>query len=285
GCPGLLPGAGRGPVAHRFGGPVRSTSRGVARRGAAVRIPPERPGPGGDSGGIAVRRGHGVLRDGAVRPLPDAEPGTGDLQYRGDGHGRVRRCVRAGDGVAGLDAGRGSGFSGLLGAGGDHRRQPRGSGADGGHRARRRAARLRRYLPRRGGAGVPTTPKEVMMSPRPARISREDVLAAALDIVDQGGLDRLTMRALGAALGVDPMAVYRLFSGKSAVTAALADQFWAGWRIPPRDPVITWQEYAITLMTDVRRRLCAHPHLIPVIATHPMSSPAALLVADEAVGR
>lgn len=123
------------------------------------------------------------------------------------------------------------------------------------------------------------------MSPRPARISREDVLAAALELVDQGGLDRLTMRALGAALGVDPMAVYRMFSGRSAVTAALAEQFWAGWHVPPRDPASTWQDYAITLMSDVRRRLCAHPHLIPVIATHPMSSPAALLVADEAVGR
>src|SRR5699024_6598867 len=107
----------------------------------------------------------------------------------------------------------------------------------------------------------------------------------ALELVDQGGLDRLTMRALGAALGVDPMAVYRMFSGKSAVTAALAEQFWAGWHVPPRDPASTWQDYAITLMSDVRRRLCAHPHLIPVIATHPMSSPAALLVADEAVGR
>src|SRR5699024_6117007 len=129
-------------------------------------------------------------------------------------------------------------------------------------------ARLRVYLLSRSRARIPSTSHEDGMSPRPARISRKDVLAAALELVDQGGLDRLTMRALGAALGVDPMAVYRMFSGRSAVTAALAEQFWAGWHVPPRDPASTWQDYAITLMSDVRRRLCAHPHLIPVIATH-----------------
>lgn len=123
------------------------------------------------------------------------------------------------------------------------------------------------------------------MSPRPPKISRDDVLRAALRIVDDDGLDGLTMRSLGAALSVDPMAVYRLFPSKSAVAAALADQFWASWSLPPLEDSADWRAYAVTLMSDVRVRLSGHPHLIPVIATHPLTSPAALSVADEAVGR
>lgn len=123
------------------------------------------------------------------------------------------------------------------------------------------------------------------MSPRPAKISREDVLKAALGIIDDGGLERLTMRSLGAALSVDPMAIYRHFAAKGAVTAALADRFWATWVLPPLDGSADWRDCAVILMNDVRERLSGHPHLIPVIATHPMTSPAALSVADEAVGR
>ena len=122
------------------------------------------------------------------------------------------------------------------------------------------------------------------MTPRPERISRADVLSAALELVDADGLDQLTMRRLGAALGADPMTAYRHFDGKSDLAAALADQFWTGLALPSTSGVSDWRAYAHDLMRAIRAELAAHAGLIPIVATHPITSPAALAVADEAIG-
>jgi AcrR family transcriptional regulator len=52
---------------------------------------------------------------------------------------------------------------------------------------------------------------------RHGRLSRERVLAAALDLVDREGLPALTMRRLGAELGVEAMSLYRYAPGKTAL--------------------------------------------------------------------
>lgn len=122
------------------------------------------------------------------------------------------------------------------------------------------------------------------MSPRPQRISRLDVLAAARDLVDRNGVDHLTMRRLGSALGADPMTAYRHFAGKADITAALADGFWEELRLPAVSAHSDWRSYAVALMRSIRADLAAHTGLIPIVATHPIGSPAALRVADDAVG-
>ncbi|MFD8228856.1 TetR/AcrR family transcriptional regulator [Streptomyces massasporeus] len=52
---------------------------------------------------------------------------------------------------------------------------------------------------------------------RHGRLSRERVLAAALDLVDREGLAALAMRRLGAELGVEAMSLYRYAPGKTAL--------------------------------------------------------------------
>ena len=52
-------------------------------------------------------------------------------------------------------------------------------------------------------------------------LTRERVLTAALEIVDREGLARLSMRRLGAELGVDPMAVYYHIPNKAALLDAM----------------------------------------------------------------
>lgn len=52
---------------------------------------------------------------------------------------------------------------------------------------------------------------------RPGRLSRERVLATALELVDRDGLSALTMRRLGAELGVEAMSLYRYAPGKTAL--------------------------------------------------------------------
>ena len=50
------------------------------------------------------------------------------------------------------------------------------------------------------------------MAKRP--LTRRRILRAALRLIDRDGLDRLSMRKLGAALGVEGMALYRHVGNK-----------------------------------------------------------------------
>lgn len=62
---------------------------------------------------------------------------------------------------------------------------------------------------------------------RNARHSRDDVAEAALRILDDYGLPDLTMRRLGAALEVQPSALYWHFPNKQTLLAELADRIVA----------------------------------------------------------
>jgi AcrR family transcriptional regulator len=56
-------------------------------------------------------------------------------------------------------------------------------------------------------------------------LKKADYIAAAFDFVDSNGIEVMTMRSLGAAMGVDPTAVYRHFPTKEELVNALVDQF------------------------------------------------------------
>ena len=56
----------------------------------------------------------------------------------------------------------------------------------------------------------------------PSKTSRETILAAAVARVEEGGLQGLSLRALAASLEVAPNALYRYFSSRSALEAAIA---------------------------------------------------------------
>src|SRR5919108_3233672 len=58
-------------------------------------------------------------------------------------------------------------------------------------------------------------------------LTDQRILAEALALVDEAGLDALTTRALGQRLGVDPTAVYRHFRNKDELLGALADRILA----------------------------------------------------------
>ncbi|MFF9210652.1 MULTISPECIES: TetR/AcrR family transcriptional regulator [unclassified Streptomyces] len=58
---------------------------------------------------------------------------------------------------------------------------------------------------------------------RYGRLSRERVLATALELVDREGLSALSMRRLGAELGVEAMALYRYAEGKDALLDGLVE--------------------------------------------------------------
>jgi TetR/AcrR family tetracycline transcriptional repressor len=115
------------------------------------------------------------------------------------------------------------------------------------------------------------TPPEASRIPgrrgRPPRLSRGQVLDAAIAIVDADGLEVLTMRRLGAALGVDPMAIYHHVPDKSALFDGLVERAYDAIVTP--EPTGDWQEDLRALSHAARAAFLVHPHLVLLVGTRP----------------
>lgn len=96
------------------------------------------------------------------------------------------------------------------------------------------------------------------------RYRREDVVAHALELLEHGGLPDLTMRRLGADLGVQPSALYHHFANKQSLLAAMADSLLAqvAW---PRGG--DWQDRAAATCEALREALLSRRDGAELVAT------------------
>ena len=107
-------------------------------------------------------------------------------------------------------------------------------------------------------------------------LDRRRVLGAAIEFIDRQGLDALTMRRLGAHLGVEAMALYRYVPGREnlldGVVETVIDELYG-------DPDVHlaashgWQDYLQRLAHGVRRLALAHPEVFPLVASRPPAAP------------
>lgn len=97
------------------------------------------------------------------------------------------------------------------------------------------------------------------------RYHRSDVVERALTVLDTWGLADLTMRRLGAELGVQPSALYHHFANKQTLLAAVADEILA--RGPHHDPADAWDERVTAICTDLRDALLAYRDGAELVAT------------------
>ena len=61
---------------------------------------------------------------------------------------------------------------------------------------------------------------------RTGPVTAEAVIDAALVVIDEEGLDALTMRRLAHDLGVEPVTIYRQLPNKDAILAGVAEKLW-----------------------------------------------------------
>jgi AcrR family transcriptional regulator len=106
------------------------------------------------------------------------------------------------------------------------------------------------------------------------KLTRDMVLAAALEIIDRDGADALSMRRLAAALNRDPMILYRHASNKAAVLDGVAETILAQLDVNPADP--DWNAQLRTVARRYRALALAHPHVVPLLVTRPLATPLAL---------
>ena len=123
------------------------------------------------------------------------------------------------------------------------------------------------------------------MSPARPLLSREQIVAAAIDLLDRDGPDAFSMRRLGAALKVDPMAVYHHLPNKAAVLDGIVQHLWDGVRLAPAEPGERWQDVLAGVFTAFRTRLLQHPRAVSIIGTRPSVSPAMLRLVEAILQR
>jgi AcrR family transcriptional regulator len=107
-------------------------------------------------------------------------------------------------------------------------------------------------------------------------LDQRRILGAAVEFIDQYGLRELTMRRLGAHLGVEGMALYRYVPGREAlldgVVETVVDELYG-------DPDVHleatggWVDYLQRLAHGLRRIALAHPEVFPLVATRPPAAP------------
>ena len=108
---------------------------------------------------------------------------------------------------------------------------------------------------------------------RPA-LTRDQVLTTALKIIDEGGVEALSMRRLGQALDRNPMAIYRHAADKDALLDAVVEQVLSEL-VVPREPDDDWETTLRRTAHAFRRLALAHPNLVPLLVTRPLSGPLA----------
>jgi len=118
-----------------------------------------------------------------------------------------------------------------------------------------------------------TAPTEADVRDSP-RLSRELVLRSALAIIDADGVDGLSMRRLGNALGRDPMSLYRYAANKTALLDGVTELVLDQLVVDTTDD--DWASQLRVVARAFRRLAVAHPHVVPLMVTRPLATPLGL---------
>jgi AcrR family transcriptional regulator len=126
--------------------------------------------------------------------------------------------------------------------------------------------------------------REAPLAP-PARrpLTRASILDAGLRLIDQQGLEALTMRRLAQELGVDPMSIYRHFENKDALLDGVANVLWGEVDVPGGD--VGWEALLRSIATSLRALAHAHPHAYALLLNRQILPLAMLRVWDVAMER
>jgi AcrR family transcriptional regulator len=98
-------------------------------------------------------------------------------------------------------------------------------------------------------------------------LSRRRVLEAAVRFADREGLGSLTMRRLGAELGVEAMSLYNHVPNKGALLDGMVEVLLGEVEIPPRSK--DWEERVRDGYRAFRRLAHEHPNVFPLLVERP----------------
>lgn len=125
------------------------------------------------------------------------------------------------------------------------------------------------------------------MGPRKANtptLTREQIVSAAMDIVDRDGLDALSMRRLAAELNVGTMSLYYHVPDKTGLYDLILEAVMGDWDMSDDDPAAPVQERMMAMAWALRRALMAHPHAVPIALSRPLRTAGQLRPIEKMLG-
>jgi AcrR family transcriptional regulator len=123
--------------------------------------------------------------------------------------------------------------------------------------------------------------REVAVSTRPA-LNRERVIAAAVALADEIGVDALTIRKLAAELDVKPMTIYHHVPNKEAIIDGMVDVVFSEIELPRTD--VDWKQAIRQRAASARVVLARHPWAAPLMESRTSPGPATLRHHDAVLG-
>jgi AcrR family transcriptional regulator len=108
--------------------------------------------------------------------------------------------------------------------------------------------------------------------PKRSTLTPQRIVALALEIIDEDGLEALNMRRLAAEAGVKPMSLYHHFPNKQAILDEIGEAIAAAaLGASPPDP--HWRARVRQLFMGLHALAEAHPRALPLISTAVLRTP------------
>ena len=103
-------------------------------------------------------------------------------------------------------------------------------------------------------------------------LTEDQIVRAAIELLDAEGLDGLNMRSLGHRLGSAATAIYWHIKTKDDLVRLAGDAIWNGVDLPDLDTT-DWRTAATALATALHAMLTRHPWLGQAFGSHLLYGP------------
>ena len=131
------------------------------------------------------------------------------------------------------------------------------------------------------------TTKEDQMAGRPRsgaeRLSRDGIVAAAVELADADGLAALSMRSVARRLGVMPMSLYNHVANKDDILGGMVELVYGEIELPDDAP--DWKTAMRRRASSAREVLGQHPWAIMLMDSRITPGPATLRHHNWVIGR
>jgi TetR/AcrR family transcriptional regulator, tetracycline repressor protein len=96
-------------------------------------------------------------------------------------------------------------------------------------------------------------------------ISRQAAVAAALAIIDEHGLEALSLDGVARRLGTRAPSLYHHFTNRADLLSETAAAILRGVALPDLQPEEDWCEHLVQLCVAARRAVLDHPNAAPLL--------------------
>jgi TetR/AcrR family tetracycline transcriptional repressor len=115
------------------------------------------------------------------------------------------------------------------------------------------------------------------------RLSRDAIVACAIELADREGLEAVTIRRLAQEQGVTPMAMYWHFSDKDSLLGGIAEALVAAVRLPePTDE--PWDVQLHAILAAFLAAIRPHPAVAGLALRRILTSEPGLALSEQALG-